>query len=317
MSKEYIYNGSQILAEIASGAITYHHPDHLSDRADTDNSGNVVSNSGQTPFGENWYGGGNSKWKFTTYERESESGLDYAQFRTYNSGFGRFMSADLLGGQISAPQSLNRYSYSMNDPVNLFDPLGLVTICVTPYWGTEWSDGHIEILFGAPFCWNLSNFIGGGGGGGGTNNDHQKQIEDLRQQLLDRLRKDPDCLIFLGPKALGILSKIPIDEKDLGNTLEQAVTLTQRSLFQAQSTALKISINSGGYFFKPGYTFNEGAFKGIETGTPFFQAAIMYHEIGHGTGSLIPDGNDVKKSEQNTKNILEKCKKALSGFSKK
>ncbi len=35
------------------------------------------------------------------------------------------MSADLLGGDVFAPQSLNRYSYVTGNPVNLFDPLGL------------------------------------------------------------------------------------------------------------------------------------------------------------------------------------------------
>ena len=78
LSKEYVYSGSQILAEITSGAVTYHHPDHLSDRADSDGSGAVIRRSGHAPFGESWYDGGSSKWKFTSYERDSESGLDYA-----------------------------------------------------------------------------------------------------------------------------------------------------------------------------------------------------------------------------------------------
>ncbi|HWS17454.1 MAG TPA: RHS repeat-associated core domain-containing protein, partial [Candidatus Elarobacter sp.] len=68
------------------------------------------------------------KWKFTSYERDSgtgETGLDYANFRYYASGQGRFMSADLVGGNIRVPQTLNRYSYVLNDPVNANDPLGL------------------------------------------------------------------------------------------------------------------------------------------------------------------------------------------------
>jgi hypothetical protein len=35
------------------------------------------------------------------------------------------MSADLLSGDISDPQTLNRYAYVLNDPVGLIDPLGL------------------------------------------------------------------------------------------------------------------------------------------------------------------------------------------------
>src|SRR5205807_10476714 len=48
----------------------------------------------------------------------------------------------------------NRYSYSVNDPINSFGPLGLLTACVTPYWGAVWSDGHVEIWYGHPVCWN-------------------------------------------------------------------------------------------------------------------------------------------------------------------
>src|SRR5262249_44749759 len=89
------------------------------------------------------------KWKFTSYENDSgsgETGLNYAQFRYHSSGQGRFMSADPLAGKPRNPQSLNRYSYALNDPVNLTDPRGTLTNC-TPYylqncgWGGDYIDG--------------------------------------------------------------------------------------------------------------------------------------------------------------------------------
>lgn len=55
---------------------------------------------------------------FTAYERDGESGNDYASARYYTSGTGRFMSPDPLGGDISDPQSLNRYAYVRNNPAN-------------------------------------------------------------------------------------------------------------------------------------------------------------------------------------------------------
>src|SRR4029077_15842018 len=82
--------------------------------------------SGHYPFGESWYEATPaSKWKFTSYERDGESQLDYAIFRGYNSRLGRFMQADLLAGSTGDPQSLNRYSYTRNDPEDFIDPLGL------------------------------------------------------------------------------------------------------------------------------------------------------------------------------------------------
>jgi RHS repeat-associated protein len=128
-SKEYIYAGSQLLASVAGGGTTYYHADHLSNRAETDSTGNVLRRMGNFPYGESWYDSASvEKWKFTSYERDldtGETGLDYAQFRYYSSGAARFISADFLAGNISNPSSLNRYSYVTNDPVNLTDPLGL------------------------------------------------------------------------------------------------------------------------------------------------------------------------------------------------
>jgi RHS repeat-associated protein len=129
LSKEYIYAGSQLLATISGSSTTYHHPDHLSNRAETDQSGASMRTFGHFPFGETWYETGTAdKLKFTSYENDSgtgETGLSYAQFRYHSPGQGRFMSADLMDGSPGAPQSLNRYSYALNDPVNLVDPLGL------------------------------------------------------------------------------------------------------------------------------------------------------------------------------------------------
>jgi RHS repeat-associated protein len=127
-SKEYIYAGAQQLATIAGTTITYHHPDHLSNRAETDATGASVRSFGHFPYGEVWYESAPDQWKFTSYSRDSgsgETGLDYAVARFSSSGLARFMSPDPLSGNIAAPQSMNRYAYVTNDPVNQIDPLGL------------------------------------------------------------------------------------------------------------------------------------------------------------------------------------------------
>jgi RHS repeat-associated protein len=79
---------------------------------------------GHFPFGESWYSSANDKLFFTTYERDAESGNDYALARTYVSRLGRMSSPDPLTGSINIPQSLNRYAYVANDPAQSVDPSG-------------------------------------------------------------------------------------------------------------------------------------------------------------------------------------------------
>src|SRR5205814_2121988 len=78
------------------------------------------------PFGEPWQTNndtGNDQ-KFTTYDRESVSNLDYAMARIYTNRYGRFMSPDPVLGDPANPQSWNRYTYGLNDPINNIDPSG-------------------------------------------------------------------------------------------------------------------------------------------------------------------------------------------------
>src|SRR5262249_20087167 len=88
-------------------------------------SGTVVNQLGHFPFGESWYSTTADKLFFTTYERDSESGNDYAMMRSHVNRLARFSSADPVPGSLANPQSFNRYSYSVNDPGEMVDPSGL------------------------------------------------------------------------------------------------------------------------------------------------------------------------------------------------
>ena len=69
----------------------------------------------------------NIRQKFTGYERDGETGLDYAQARYYSNVQGRFISVDplLSSGEVTQPQSWNRYTYTFNIPLRYADPVGL------------------------------------------------------------------------------------------------------------------------------------------------------------------------------------------------
>jgi RHS repeat-associated protein len=121
-SREYIYSGSQLLAKIEGGTTNYYHTDHLSARVTTDTSGNLIGQQGHYPYGESWYAASaTTKWQFTGYERDSESGNDYAMMRYHVNRLGRYSSPDPLSGSAADPQSLNRFAYVRNDAVNGVD----------------------------------------------------------------------------------------------------------------------------------------------------------------------------------------------------
>ncbi|MHB8503909.1 MAG: RHS repeat-associated core domain-containing protein, partial [Candidatus Acidiferrales bacterium] len=136
-SREFVYSdgqpGSGLLATLTGGSsptVTYFHDDHLSWRISTDGTpgsptyGQVNGSQGSYPFGDSWYSSNGNEFAFTSYQRDSESGLDYAMARYYDSTAARFCSADPVGGQLDDPQTWDRYTYVRNDPIDLTDPSG-------------------------------------------------------------------------------------------------------------------------------------------------------------------------------------------------
>ena len=65
--------------------------------------------------------------RFTGYEKDGESGLDFAQARYFAGVLGRFTSVDPLmaSARPELPQSWNRYTYCINNPLVYIDPQGL------------------------------------------------------------------------------------------------------------------------------------------------------------------------------------------------
>jgi RHS repeat-associated protein len=70
--------------------------------------------------------------EFTSKERDAETGLDYFGARYMSSAQGRFTSPDpmMASAHVANPQSWNRYTYTLNNPLRYFDPDGLNEISV-------------------------------------------------------------------------------------------------------------------------------------------------------------------------------------------
>ena len=92
-----------------------------------DNVGTAATGGTFWPWGEQRTGSSSEQYGFATYWQDSESSLNYAHNRYYSSTVGRFLSPDPYQNSAgpNVPQSWNRYSYVLSDPINHFDPTGL------------------------------------------------------------------------------------------------------------------------------------------------------------------------------------------------
>ena len=101
----------------------------------TDQTGATIQKTFYYPWGSRpagWASSARVKDKrFASLDqRDAETGNDPTLFRMYNPRLYRWLSPDPLAGDISNPQSLNRYAYVLNNPTNLIDPLGLDGVIV-------------------------------------------------------------------------------------------------------------------------------------------------------------------------------------------
>jgi RHS repeat-associated protein len=125
---EYIFFGDKrISRRDSSSNIEYYFADQVdSARVVTNASGAILEDCDYFPYG----GSGCSpssvnNYLYTGKERDSESGLDNFGARYDSSQYGRFMTPDPIGGHTEDPQTLNKYAYVRNNPINLTDPTGL------------------------------------------------------------------------------------------------------------------------------------------------------------------------------------------------
>jgi len=124
-----------------------------SPRVLVDSLGQVVSRRDFMPFGEEitpdgthrkadlkYDFGDNIRQKFTGYQKDEETQLDFAEARMYQNKHGRFTAPDPLLASASAanPQTFNRYIYTGNNPVNITDPSGL-TWCQSSDGSVAWN----------------------------------------------------------------------------------------------------------------------------------------------------------------------------------
>ncbi len=126
---EYVFfAGRRLARRDSSGNVLFYFTDHLGNsHTITNATGTVCYDADFTPYGTEMAHTNTcpQNYKFTGYERDPETGLDYAFARYYSSSLGRFLGADPFPSLTGHPQTENRYAYVSNDPSNFVDPAGL------------------------------------------------------------------------------------------------------------------------------------------------------------------------------------------------
>ncbi|MFN0140400.1 MAG: RHS repeat domain-containing protein [Pyrinomonadaceae bacterium] len=143
----FVYSSGKLIAEYSTKppppnpTTSYTATDMLgSPRVITNALGEVTSRRDFMPFGEQVYSepsyrptslkyntGDDLRQKFTGYQKDEETQLDFAEARMYQNKHGRFTAIDplLASGRSANPQTFNRYAYVMNNPLAYTDPTGL------------------------------------------------------------------------------------------------------------------------------------------------------------------------------------------------
>lgn len=151
----------------------YWHKDYLgSISAVTDGSGNVIQRMAYDPFGKRRGANGNydvngniiidngqgTDRGFTGHEHMDDVGVIHMNGRIYDPAVGRFMQADPMIQSPDLLQNFDRYSYVLNNPLNLTDPSGL------SWWSDTWKEFSTWLFR----QWNSQPRNQGASGGSGS-----------------------------------------------------------------------------------------------------------------------------------------------------
>jgi RHS repeat-associated protein len=244
-----------------------------------------------------------------------ENGLDHTPWRKYESWNGRWTSPDPYTGSMNAgdPQSLNRYAYVQNDPVNFLDPSGLLRIqqCTR--------DWHIDIngnkIYTSSVCWVIYDDSGGDAQNVGYmdpkyKDGFKKAFDEAEKRLKGK------CADLFGGReaALAMLRATEYRVLPLAGGGPKLDPQTgQISVTGAQTNSpTSVFINSKGPFFNnrmvvPGTNGMQLLdFKTGLTGAQF-GALLLLHELGHQSKRFGADADNLEKNLKHTKEVYKAC----------
>jgi RHS repeat-associated protein len=268
------------------------------------------------PFGDGYglgYGNGGLDGDSNHFALMDDDGA-HAQFREYSPGGGRWMSPDPYDGSydLGNPQSLNRYSYLLNNPLGSADPSGLKGCDEAAPLGSEDTcyDPQAEQNKPLPFTIMSStkpyqvsgtsdsdggqDNSGGASGGGGSGEGNGGSSSSSRTGAHQIAAKAPN-----NPCAAGTVPDPSVSASTLNNYLG-----TKNSPMVGQGTNL---MNSGGqYNIDPRLLVSlagaETGFGNNITAGQFNAFNVLYHGLNSPFASFQSAINSVGHSLTNPRN---------------
>ena len=284
----------------------------------------VVENNRTLAYGEEWQPtvGSDNEHKFTTYQRDGESGLDYAGARYYGSRCGCFASADQGPMTLYAPATLNRYAYAVADPINYTDRTGNFIAVKTPRpqpptIGLSYSYGQqapqnddfnpeenpYDDELGV-----LERLIGIGV----TSRAQQNALVRGYKRTREILEGNGDCLTFFGGiSALRAFETVKFQYVPFESI--DPITGDHPSAWTPDGTD-RIYLLPFGAFERPLMPTRNGLRNFVDDSSlrnqQDFRAMILLHELGHFVGKFGPDRGfpgATQINETNSANVIENC----------
>jgi len=165
--------------------------------------------------------------KFTSKERDIETGLDYFGARYYTGMQGRFTGADpydinferqnasdpneaedLIRNYIAEPQHWNRYTYALNNPLKYVDPDGLYE------YEAEFLGKKIKVHIDDSILKKDSDAL--------------KRIQDNLQRVFNKVNAGADKLSTEQKQSIGNLSRISVSNQQLIGMTGGTFQISQR-----------------------------------------------------------------------------------------
>jgi RHS repeat-associated protein len=290
-------------------------------------SGLVIENNRTLPYGEAWIAENtpstNDK-KFTTYDRDKESGLDYAMARMYGNVGGRFNSPDQGEITLSGPVTLNRYLYTAGDPINYTDPTGKIIAVIQPQprppapvvcpggyvvqGGSCVADISLGLPGSRPIPLYSLTYV--------TFDRRNRDVAGVRgifSRLQGLLKGDQSgCATFIagwgGLRKLDEKMKWLLDGNRIGVGSFRDGLLSAPSAVATPDQKIIIGINmvlhNGPY----------GLFFGNRIGSERNLAHVLLHELAHVVGVIPDDGLDSGQSLENSRRVVAKCSDVIGKF---